>query len=44
MKKKFQEVAEKIFSIEEKTVVNTVLFVTLLFSVTLVIHFIISIL
>ena len=44
MKRKFQKAAEKIFSIDEKTVVNTVLFVTLLFSVTLVVHFIISIL
>ena len=44
MKRKFEKVAEKIFSIEEKTVVNTVLFVSLLFSVVLVIHFIISML
>ena len=39
-----KKLIEKIFSVEEKTVVNTVLFVTLLFSVTLVVHFIISIL
>lgn len=38
-----KKLIEKIFSVEEKTVVNTVLFVTLLFSVTLVVHFIISI-
>ena len=39
-----KKLIEKIFSVEEKTVVNTVLFVTLLFSVTLVVHFIINIL
>lgn len=39
-----KKLIEKIFSVEEKTVVNTVLFVTLLFSVKLVVHFIINIL